>query len=104
MSRGEVTDGDALWVGRFGRLTVSGLAQCLRPRGKAAGAHCHAHKFRRTFAIWSLRGGMDVHHLRRLLGHSDLKMTQRYLDMLKGDIEAAHRQASPVDSFLEGNS
>jgi len=37
------------------------------------------HRFRRTFALWCLRDGMDLHSLRVLMGHSGLAVLQRYL-------------------------
>lgn len=89
-----------MWAGKQGRLTVSGLYCLLRRLGKRADVHCHPHKFRRTFAIWALCGGMDVHSLRAILGHADLQMAQRYLQLVKEDIAEAHRQASPVNHFL----
>jgi integrase/recombinase XerC len=91
---------EALWLGRQGRLTVNGLYYALRRLGKRAGVHCHPHRFRRTFAIWALRRGMDVYHLRAILGHADLTMALRYLRLVEADIADAHRQASPVDYFM----
>jgi len=41
------------------------------------------HDLRHTCAIRSLRGGnASVEHLRKLLGHSAITTTQRYLDHL----------------------
>ena len=61
----------ALWTTRSGnRLRLSGLRQVLRRLGERSGVHCHPHRFRRTFALWSLRAGMDVYSLQRLMGHA----------------------------------
>lgn len=99
--RGPTKPGDVLWMGVRGRLTRGGLQQRLRKLGKLAGVEdCHPHKFRRTFALWSARSGIDAHHLRLLLGHETLEMAKLYLDMVKEDVEEAHKQASPVDRFL----
>ena len=102
VGRGEVHPDDPLWVSNTGkRLAYDGLYQVLKRLGKRAGVWpVGPHRFRRTFAVWALRGSMDVHHLRAILGHADLQMAQRYLALVKDDIVEAHRQASPVDRFL----
>jgi site-specific recombinase XerD len=43
-----------LWIGKFGRITESGIAQVLRRRGRQAGLEgLHPHQLRHTFAIYS---------------------------------------------------
>jgi len=72
----------------------------VRP-GRAAGVRpCAPHRFRRTFALWCLRDGMDLHSLRLLMGHSNLTVLQRYLALASGDVERAHIAHSPVDNLL----
>ena len=96
--------GDALWPafdpqGREqGALTVSGLQTTLRRLGAKASVHPSGpHRFRRTFALWCLRDGMDLHSLRLLMGHSDLTVLQRYLALAGEDVERAHAAHSPAD-------
>ena len=71
--------------------------------GKRTGVRpCDPHRFRRTFALWCLRDGMDLHSLRVLMGHADLSILQRYLALAGEDIERAHIAHSPVDTLLTG--
>ena len=70
--------------------------------GERAGvAHCHPHTFRRTFALWSLRGGMDVHTLAALMGHADIHVLKQYLALTGQDLQRAHREAGPVDKMFK---
>jgi integrase/recombinase XerD len=78
----------------------SGVQQMLRNCGKRAGVrNVHPHRFRHTFAIMYLRNGGDVFTLQRLLGHSDLETVKHYLNLVKADLEGAHRRASPADNL-----
>lgn len=101
--RSSMAGTDPLWVVQEGGrpLQLSGLRELLRRLGQRAGvAHCHPHTFRRTFALWSLRSGMDIYTLQRLMGHADLTMLQRYLALVEQDLQEAHRKFGPVDRTL----
>lgn len=79
-------------------LTYAGLRQLFRRLGLAATVKdCHAHRMRHSFAISFLRAGGQQLALMRLLGHTTLTMTNRYVQWATGDMQAQHRQASPAD-------
>lgn len=64
-----------------------------------AGIRVTPHPLRRTFALMSLRQGIEVISLQRLLGHADVSMTVHYCQLLDSDLIAAHRKAG-LDSWL----
>ena len=74
-------------------------AQGVRQPGEVRALHvrCHPHTLRRTFALWSLRNGMSMFHLQRLMGHADIAMLRRYLDLLHADLQTAHAEHGVVD-------
>lgn len=81
-------------------LTRSGLLQLFERLGQRAGitnVRCSPHTMRHTFAVSFLRGGGNTFTLQKLLGHSNLQMTQKYVAFAQADINAQHRQFSPAD-------
>jgi site-specific recombinase XerD len=83
------------------RLTTSGLVQFCKRLGDRAGVeHCHPHTFRRSCALWSLRAGMDLVSLSRILGHESLDILRLYLKQDETDLQQAHREHSPIDRWL----
>jgi integrase/recombinase XerD len=96
--------GDApLWWGERGALTLHGLLEAIQKIGKRAGLpkHLGAHVFRRTFATWSLRNGIDLEQLRQrqLMGHSDYSVLRQYLSLVEADLKRAHQQHSPLNNL-----
>ena len=94
-------DLNVLWVTADQRrpLEYGGLRVLLQYHSKLAGIDApSAHDFRRAFAITMLRNGTDLVTLARLMGHTSLKVLQRYLKQLPEDLQEAHRRAGPVDN------
>jgi integrase/recombinase XerD len=83
------------------RLTPNSLLLLCRRLGQRADVpNCHPHTFRRTFALESLRAGMDLARLAGLMGHADLQIVRQYLALVEHDLADAHRQHGPVDALL----
>lgn len=99
--RGELLPNSPLWTTETGvRLTPSGLRQIVRRRAARAGIpEPGLHDFRRHFALESLRNGIDLATLARLMGHSSLVVLQRYLKLITDDLQRAHEHTSPADNL-----
>jgi site-specific recombinase XerD len=83
------------------RLTKNALFLLLKRLKQASGVkHCAPHAFRRTMAIYSLRNGMNVYLLARMLGHSDITVLRQYLDIVQADVQTAAKQSGVVDNLL----
>lgn len=81
-------------------LSGNGVRIMMRGLGRIAGIEgkrCSPHTTRHFFACECLKAGMSGFELMRLLGHTDLEMTKRYLNLTQADLQKAHRSASPVD-------
>jgi integrase/recombinase XerD len=79
-----------------------GLYSMLRRRSHDAGVKTPGpHSFRRAFAILSLRGGMDIYSLQRLMGHETLDVLRRYLAQTEHDLQAAHQKSGPIDHLKD---
>jgi integrase len=97
------------WAG--GALTVKSLAHDYErwlPRrladAGASVAHVAAHQLRRAYATRLKRAGVDLDTIRRLLGHTSLETTQRYLAGGPDDGAQAVARLPAPDSWIDGDS
>lgn len=94
--------GTALFLGE-GLLPYQtrGIRAMIGRRAKAASlTGVHPHRLRHTFAVMFLRKGGDIRVLQKILGHTTLTMTAKYLNLVFEDVQAAHRDASPADGLF----
>jgi integrase/recombinase XerD len=62
---------------------------------KIAGVRCSPHTLRHTFAASYLRAGGNLFYLSKILGHTSVKTTERYLQSLNvSDFQAVHNGLS----------
>ncbi len=61
------------------------------------------HDLRHTFASWYMMNGGDLYELAKILGHSNIKMTERYAKLGKDHIAKTGGTAREMWRMMEGN-
>ncbi len=74
---------------------VAALRSALAQAAKRAGCSTHVtpHRLRHTFASEMLRLGISLSALMKLLGHKDIRMTLRYVEVTQQDLQREFHQA-----------
>ena len=60
------------------------------------------HDLRHTFASWYMMNGGDLYELAKILGHSNIKMTERYAKLAKSHIAKTGNTAREMWKLMEG--
>ena len=99
MFRDETSNDDYLFC-NIGdeKLTVNALKHSLRDYNHSRGVErTSIHALRHTFAKhWILNTG-DVFRLQKMLGHSTLEMTRRYVNLFSEDLKENFESFNPLD-------
>lgn len=88
----------ALFLSRFGaRGGKDMISLMVRKHARAAGIEgpVSAHVLRHSCATHLLKGGADVRHVQKLLGHSTLDVTARYTKVAISDLKDVVRRSHP---------
>ena len=59
------------------------------------------HDFRHTFASWYMMNGGDLYELAKILGHSNIKMTERYAKLARHHIARTGNTAREIWKLME---
>lgn len=87
------------------QLTVNALKHSIRRYNLARDVEITSiHAFRHTFAKNWIRNTGDVFRLQKVLGHSTLEMTRRYVNMFSEDLKEGYEEFSPLDKLKRGSS
>lgn len=88
--------------GRGNPMTPAGLRALFRYHRKRSGvAKANPHRFRHTFAVEMIREDMPLPVLMRLMGHTNIEMTMRYVNLSAEDVRKEFERA--VRRLLEGS-
>lgn len=95
-------DGTHIFTGQRGPLASCGIAKIVKQYMKAIGlegSKLGPHTLRHTAATQYCENGGDPYSLQRILGHSTLEMTKRYVQMSEGTVKRQHARYSPLRSL-----
>lgn len=83
------------------QLRISGLNAVfakLKKDLKLGGEKFSPHTWRHTFAKTFLLNGGDIFSLQKILGHSDITTTKRYINLNDKEIKQQHAKFNPLDN------
>lgn len=83
------------------KLNVSSWDKRIKGYGDKLKIDLHPYDLRHAFALMYLRNGGNAFSLQQTMGHTDLNMTKRYLNITGQDLKDAHKQASPLNSLIK---
>ena len=84
----------ALFVGKGDkRFQKGGIELCLKKIGERAGVeNVHPHRFRRTLATTLAARGMPIQEIQKILGHSKIETTMRYINVSDSQVQVSFRK------------
>jgi integrase len=82
-----------------GRQRVEGSFEDLLERAKIE--NFRFHDLRHTFASWYMMNGGDLYELAKILGHSNIKMTERYAKLARKHIAKTGSTAREIWKLME---
>ena len=86
------------------------VSQSFRRARRAAGIYKgHFHALRDTAAVWMLQSGVSIYHVKNVLGHSSVRVTERYyghmvIDDLKSALDTLGAASVRISSEKSGDT
>lgn len=97
------TDSEYVFQSTYGgQIKPSNVALSLnRARHKAnIKKRCTPYTLRHTFATYAVKAGIDVFTLQRIMGHSTIMTTRKYIQLETNDLKKKHDRLNPIDKFF----
>ena len=97
-----VLQGDyTLFISQKGEgMTSYGVQTLFRRVKKGLGWNkLNPHLMRHSFSVNFINNGGDSFSLQRILGHHDISMTSRYVNLSTKNIKSQHNRFSPIDNI-----
>ncbi|WP_040212546.1 tyrosine-type recombinase/integrase [Clostridium polynesiense] len=78
-----------------------GVRSAMNRYSQKAGFRCTLYMLRHTYATNAVKAGMDIFSLQRIMGHTELSTTRKYVQLDTKTIQEKHRQANVLEKLLE---
>jgi site-specific recombinase XerD len=82
-------------------LSSEGVYQLFRRIQKETGLKIHPHLLRHQAASMMVRNNADIYSVRRVLGHSSVTVTEKYVTQNYQELRERHAAASPFEAVRE---
>ena len=79
--------------------TIQSMFKRLKLNTGLKGERISSHTWRHTFAKNYLLNGGDVFSLQKIMGHSDISTTRKYLNLNENEIKQQHDKYNPLDNL-----
>lgn len=95
-------DEDYLFCTQYGtQMLLDGLKHAISKYNRRRGVtKTGLHLFRHTFAKRTVMNGMNVFVLQKWLGHSDISVTQEYVNLYTDDLAQNIQNINPLDTLI----
>ncbi len=81
------------------KSAIDNVFKRLRKAVDISDVRCSPHTFRHTFSKHWILGGGDVYSLQRILGHSRLDSTQKYVNLFSTALKTQNNKFNPLNDI-----
>lgn len=100
----EMGSGDYVFQNTYGGyIKKQNLMLSFKKIGQKVGLNyrCSPYLFRHTFATNAVKSGIDIFTLQRIMGHSTIVTTRKYIQLETKDLKRNHSKINTVDRYFK---